>query len=465
MPARSSWRIAAGECRRHPWRTLLVAQGMIWAIALIVIPAAVIGGSRRQALERAEELGTDLIQIEPSSGLGERAAPREEDLDALRAALGAGVRLSALRAEPLEAPVEGGEAWWLGIDSGFAPTAGRTLAAGRWPASAPGADGVIEAALEAPLAAALVRLAAGEPVPTADGESPRAGAGENPVDPAAALGLRLRRHDPVGRPGPARLELLAPGDRTEPPAPARRDLVVVGVVCEASSAFDRFGLGEGRRFTEAVRELMAALGISPRRVPFLESGRGVLVDRAQVAGARLDWIFLRADPTGIDATERAVSELLVSRGRAPLLYTNAAWSILSKPELDGYLALHDIFFWLSTGIGLAVLANLLLLAGTQRRREIALRRAEGARRRDIFGQFLAEGAILAALGIVAGILVGMGIAGVRTRLDPSVLVEPDWPWRTIAEGAAILFGGALLACVLPAWRASRHDPVELLRRL
>jgi len=450
MPARSSWRIAAEECRRHPWRTLLVSQGMVWAIALIVIPAAVVGGSRRQALERAGELGTDLIQIEPSPGLGERAAPREEDLHGLRAVGGPTARLSALRAEPIAAPDGGAEAWWLGVDPEFPEVAGRRLLSGRWPAAAASEQGVLEVALEAPLAAALSSLAA---------------SAESRGEPAAALGLRLRRIDPVGRPGPARLELLSPGEPTEPPAPARRDLVVVGVVAGAAGEVDRFGLAEGRRFTEAVRELMAALGISPRRVAFLESGRGVLVDRSQVRGERLDWIFLRSDPTAIDATERAATELLVSRGRAPVLYTNAAWSILSKPELEGYLALHDIFFWLSTGIGLAILANLLLLAGSQRRREIALRRAEGALRRDIFGQFLAEGAILAATGIVAGVLAGMGIAWVRTRLDPSVLLAPEWPWRTIAEGAAILLGGALLASVLPAWRASRHAPVELLRRL
>ena len=149
----------------------------------------------------------------------------------------------------------------------------------------------------------------------------------------------------------------------------------------------------------------------------------------------------------------------------PLLYGNAAWSILSKPELDGYLALHDIFFWLSTGIGLAVLANLLLLSGTNRRREIALRQAEGARRRDIFLQFLAEGLILAIVGIVIGVLAGMGIAWLRVALDPNVILDHDWPWRTIAEGSAILLGGALIASVVPAWRASRHAPVELLRRV
>lgn len=440
---RPAWRIAAAECARHPLRTLLVSQGMLWAVALIVIPAAVIGGSRRQAMERAGELGTDLLQVEPAPAAGADGAPREEDLPVLTELLGPGGRLSALRVEPLALPTGRASGWWIGADPSFLEVRGRALAAGRWPAAAPPPDGAHEVALEAPLAAALF--------------------GE-----ASPLGRRLLRLVPVGAAGERgpRLEVVDPSAPPVPPGPAVQGLVVVGVVAEPEDpGVDRFGLDEDRSFTQVVHELMETLGVSPRPIPFLESGLGVFVDRGVVEGDRLDWIFLRADPSEIDAVEGAVQDELVARGRTPLLYTNAAWSILSRPELDGYMVLHTVFFWVATGIGLAVLANLLLLAGTRRRREIALRRAEGAMRRDIFGQFLWEGVLLAAVGIVLGVLVGMGLAWIRVALDPSVLFTIDWPWGTIAEGAAILVVGALVASVVPAWRASRHAPVELFRKV
>ena len=125
--------------------------------------------------------------------------------------------------------------------------------------------------------------------------------------------------------------------------------------------------------------------------------------------------------------------------------------------------LHKIFFWLATGVGLVMLANLLLLAATRRRREIALRQAEGARRSDIFCQFLAEGVVLALVGIVLGVLVGMALAKLRVAIDPNTLLATEWPWRTIAEGTAILVLGALIAAAGPAWRASRHAPAQLIR--
>ncbi len=437
-------RIAAEECARHPFRTFLVSQGMLWAVALVVIPAAVIGGSRRQALERASELGTDLLQIEPSPGEGGAAAPREEDLLLLQQIIGPEGRLAALRVEPLDLGPGEEPAWWIGAGDRHLSLSRRSLAEGSWPGVAEREDGSLEVALESSLAAAILPESS---------------------FPDGVLGARLRLWQSVGPRAPARLEILANGAEPQPRAPARRDLVVVGIVAQSASAgVDRFGLEEDRTFTALIHELMETLGVSPRPVPFLDSGRGVFVDRSHVEGEHLDWIFLRADPARIGEIELAVEECLVSHGRTPLIYSNAAWSILSRPELDGYMALHDIFFWLSTGVGLAVVGNLLLLAGSRRRREIALRLAEGARRSDIFSQFIAEGVILAAVGIVLGVFTGMGIAWLRVKIDPNILLTIDWPWRTIAGGASILLVGALAASAVPAWRASRHAPVDLLRR-
>ena len=110
--------IAIEECWRHPWRTLLVSQGILWAVTMIVLPAAVIDGSRRQALERAEELGTDLLQVEPAPGVGPSAAPREEDLPAIEDLLPPEGLVSAIRAQAVSIAddAEKRTSWWVGVD-------------------------------------------------------------------------------------------------------------------------------------------------------------------------------------------------------------------------------------------------------------------------------------------------------------------------------------------------------------
>ena len=55
---------AMRELIRHPIRTLLICQGILWAMTLMVAPAAILEGSRSAAVDRSGELGTDRIQLE-----------------------------------------------------------------------------------------------------------------------------------------------------------------------------------------------------------------------------------------------------------------------------------------------------------------------------------------------------------------------------------------------------------------
>jgi putative ABC transport system permease protein len=104
--------------------------------------------------------------------------------------------------------------------------------------------------------------------------------------------------------------------------------------------------------------------------------------------------------------------------------------------------------------------GLIAYAVVQRTREIGIRMALGARPRAIVGEVLGRGMTLAALG------VGLGFIGalVLTRLIRGMLagVSANDP-LSFGVGAALLIGGAALACVLPARRASRVDPVVALR--
>jgi putative ABC transport system permease protein len=110
------------------------------------------------------------------------------------------------------------------------------------------------------------------------------------------------------------------------------------------------------------------------------------------------------------------------------------------------------------GIGIM---NIMLVTVTERTREIGLRKAIGAKRRDILAQFLIEAMTLSLLGGLIGILIGSGGAVAIGKL-----VENFNP--VVAPGAVIMAVGFSVAVGLffglyPAWRASRLNPIEALR--
>ena len=110
------------------------------------------------------------------------------------------------------------------------------------------------------------------------------------------------------------------------------------------------------------------------------------------------------------------------------------------------------------GIGIM---NIMLATVTERTREIGIRRALGAKRRDITQQFLIECVALSAVGGFAGILVGMGIPRLIVYFFPDqktiVTVQSVLVAFGISVGVGILFG------VYPARRAALMDPIEALR--
>jgi putative ABC transport system permease protein len=115
---------------------------------------------------------------------------------------------------------------------------------------------------------------------------------------------------------------------------------------------------------------------------------------------------------------------------------------------------------LSLLVGGFVLMNIMLISVSERKKEIGLRRAVGARRRDIVTQFLLEAVIVTALGGLLGVILGVGGAFVASRLMgwPAAL---SWP----AVIGAVLFA-ALVGVVFalqPARKAAALHPVEALR--
>jgi putative ABC transport system permease protein len=98
---------------------------------------------------------------------------------------------------------------------------------------------------------------------------------------------------------------------------------------------------------------------------------------------------------------------------------------------------------------------------TERTQEIGLRKAVGAKRRDIVVQFLLEASVLTGLGGLAGILFGWLISLItRTVFESLPASVPLW---ASALGIVMSVGVGLFFGIWPAYKAARLDPVEALR--
>ncbi len=110
------------------------------------------------------------------------------------------------------------------------------------------------------------------------------------------------------------------------------------------------------------------------------------------------------------------------------------------------------------GIGVM---NIMLVSVTERTKEIGVRKAIGARRRDIVRQFLFEAMMLTFLGGVLGVLLATGISKLIMLLVPSLPATiPTW---AVITGLTVSIGVGLIFGVWPARKASRLDPIECLR--
>jgi len=110
-------------------------------------------------------------------------------------------------------------------------------------------------------------------------------------------------------------------------------------------------------------------------------------------------------------------------------------------------------------VGAIVIMNIMLVAVTERTKEIGIRKSLGARQSDILRQFLIESGLLSAIGGLIGLVLAIVLGYIITAL----VFPTRIPWwsAVIAIGVSAIVG--ILAGLFPAWKAAQLDPIEALR--
>jgi putative ABC transport system permease protein len=178
---------------------------------------------------------------------------------------------------------------------------------------------------------------------------------------------------------------------------------------------------------------------------------------------RVDTIFVKApDATDLEPVTATIEATLSQR------LDEADFSVLSQQEILGVagriLSTLTLVLAAIAGISLLVggigVSNIMLVSVSERTREIGLRKALGARTRDITLQFLVEAVVLCGVGGLLGIGAGLGLAALAQAFTP---LPADVTWWSVALAFGTSVGVGIVFGVFPARRAGRLDPVVALR--
>ena len=223
---------------------------------------------------------------------------------------------------------------------------------------------------------------------------------------------------------------------------------------------------DGRRFE--------VLGVSQRMGKFLFINRDnfilVPLGSTQRKDPRFNFLVANLKPVSPEKMDDAIEQTreVLRRYRKLKYLDKDTFAIFSQDtftnlynQLTGGIYLVMIAI---SSIGLLVggvgVMNIMLVSVTERTREIGVRKALGAKRRDILWQFLTEAMTLTAVGGILGILIGGGLAVLINTFSPfPAVVQPTW----VIVALVVSLGVGLFFGLWPAAKAARLDPIEALR--
>jgi putative ABC transport system permease protein len=400
---------AFAELRRRKLRTGLTLLGMVFGVAAIVAMLAVGEGSKREALRLVSELGLNNVLVEAKSitpdrlkeirtrSLGLSAADGAAALSVVPGALSVAFK-KEIKVDQLAHGATVATASAFAVSPAYAEHSGVRVARGRWLAAADGAT----------------------------------------LAPVCVLGARLARTlfgdaEPVGE----RIKLN------------HQWLEVVGVL--------------GERATDKADFEGVKLGLDDERlfVPW-ESGRARF--RFSVLEDEVDGVSLRLDGKGAPDVAARVLQRLIDQRHAGADDTNLIVPMGLYRQHQQTQRIFTIVMSSIAAVSLLVggigIMNIMLANVLERRREIGLKRALGARRRDIVRQFLAEALLIAVSGALIGVVLGAVAAyGIAALAAWSVA----WSPLMLLVAVTLCVGVGLAFGVFPARQAAALDPIAALR--
>jgi putative ABC transport system permease protein len=388
----------------HPLRTVLSLSGLLVCVGSLIVMSAVGEGAERRILERLRSMGTNLLSVIAAPAPPALGRPRQVPVyTVLRAADAGAIMLEsrlAVRAAP--AVTRSVHLRWEALSAATLLTGTTT-------------DG---------LRIRNMRARSGRLFDEDDDRELRRVA---LVGGTVARNL-FRGVNPVGR-----------------------AIRIGGVPFEVIGVLESLGTDPGG--IDQDDQVLIPLTTAMRRVLNIPYVHHILVQASSSAD--------------LDQLERDVRGILQARlaprsgTTAPFIIQNQA--VLLRTERGAARALSR----LTTGVaGLAALlggigiVGVMLMSVKERTREIGLRRALGARRRDIGRQFVAESAILAMLGGITGVAAGLAASATAVLLGPWDLVV-SWTPALFAVFGSTLLG--LVVGTIPAARAARLEPIAALR--
>ena len=414
-------RIALSYMFKKPLRTFLVLQGIIWAVAIAIFPHSIQEGSVSKGSKKPSEYGLNTVTLyatgnhsqlfsldEPELLMKKFPSEKVEDVTAARLMNG--------QISIGDGPVT---VQFVGTDEHTPNVRAFNAEKGRYLRASDIAEKRNVCVLEWKVAEELF-------------------GGDDP------LGKKV-----MAQMGPRELELE-----------------VIGVMEKRS--YDRLNTDElGFRYKskqKLVAKLSYVMGLKLFSTEWKRTETCVHVPITLMPGDTFNWMIVKTDPAKASIVAAELQSFLLKQGKEVKAFSNIVFPIMLESRLKIRDELTMAVFVVCLLLGGVMIMNIMLLSVMERYREIAIRRVEGASKKDIIFQFLTEGAVLCLVAAVLGIPLGLLMGHVTARAEPWAIASVGIPWKQLPISTLCPIAIGLLSALLPARKAAGIDPAVILRQ-